>query len=187
MSSVTANRLKKGMLIKMGNDLLRVFDTHHLTQGNKRAHMQAKMRDLRTGRIVDHKFRAEEDVERAILEEHEMQYLYKDGDMFYFMNTETYEQINLSAEDLGDAVGYLLPETKINVEFYDDKPMGVNLPVTVDLKVTETVPGIKGATAAAQVKPATCETGLVVIVPAFVNEGDMIRISTETGEYLSRV
>jgi elongation factor P len=187
MSSVTANRLKKGMLIKMGNDLLRVFDTHHLTQGNKRAHMQAKMRDLRTGRIVDHKFRAEEDVERAILEEHEMQYLYRDGDMFYFMNTETYEQINLSAEDLGDAVGYLLPETKINVEFYDEKPMGVNLPVTVDLKVTETVPGIKGATAAAQVKPATCETGLVVIVPAFVNEGDMIRISTETGEYLSRV
>ncbi len=187
MSSVTANRLKKGMLIKMGNDLLRVFDTHHLTQGNKRAHMQAKMRDLRTGRIVDHKFRAEEDVERAILEEHEMQYLYKDGDMFYFMNTQSYEQINLSAEDLGDAVGYLLPETKINVEFYDEKPMGVNLPVTVDLKVTETVPGIKGATAAAQVKPATCETGLVVIVPAFVNEGDMIRISTETGEYLSRV
>lgn len=187
MSSVTANRLKKGMLIKMGNDLLRVFDTHHLTQGNKRAHMQAKMRDLRTGRIVDHKFRAEEDVERAILEEHEMQYLYKDGDMFYFMNTKTYEQINLSAEDLGDAVGYLLPETKINVEFYDEKPMGVNLPVTVDLKVTETVPGIKGATAAAQVKPATCETGLVVIVPAFVNEGDTIRISTETGEYLSRV
>ena len=187
MSSVTANRLKKGMLIKMGNDLLRVFDTHHLTQGNKRAHMQAKMRDLRTGRIVDHKFRAEEDVERAILEEHEMQYLYRDGDMFYFMNTESYEQINLSAEDLGDAVGYLLPETKINVEFYDEKPMGVNLPVTVDLKVTEAVPGIKGATAAAQVKPATCETGLVVIVPAFVNEGDMIRISTETGEYLSRV
>jgi len=187
MSSVTANRLKKGMLIKMGNDLLRVFDTHHLTQGNKRAHMQAKMRDLRTGRIVDHKFRAEEDVERAILEEHEMQYLYRDGDMFYFMNTETYEQINMSADDLGEAVGYLLPETKINVEFYDEKPMGVNLPVTVDLKVTETVPGIKGATAAAQVKPATCETGLVVIVPAFVNEGDMIRISTETGEYLSRV
>ncbi|TAK17648.1 MAG: elongation factor P [Acidobacteria bacterium] len=187
MSSVTANRLKKGMLIKMGDDLLRVFDTHHLTQGNKRAHMQAKMRDIRTGRIVDHKFRAEEDVERAILEEHEMQFLYKDGDQYHFMNTETYEQIHLNAEELGEAVGYLLPETKINVEFYDEKPMGVNLPVTVDLKVTETVPGIKGATAAAQVKPATCETGLVVIVPAFVNEGDMIRISTETGEYLSRV
>ena len=187
MSSVTANRLKKGMLIKMGNDLLRVFDTHHLTQGNKRAHMQAKMRDLRTGRIVDHKFRAEEDVERAILEEREMQFLYKDGDSYHFMNTETYEQTHLTPDELGDAVGSLLPETKINVEFYDDKPMGVNLPVTVDLKVTETVPGIKGATAAAQVKPATCETGLVVIVPAFVNEGDMIRISTETGEYLSRV
>ena len=187
MSSVTANRLKRGMLIKMGNDLLRVFDTHHLTQGNKRAHMQAKMRDLRTGRIVDHKFRAEEDVERAILDEQEMQFLYKDGDMYYFMNTESFEQTQLSSDDLGDNALYLLPEAKISVEFYEEKPMGVNLPVTVDLKVTETVPGIKGATAAAQVKPATCETGLVVTVPAFVNEGDVIRISTETGEYLSRV
>lgn len=187
MSSVTANRLKKGMLIKMGNDLLRVFDTHHLTQGNKRAHMQAKMRDIRTGRIVDHKFRAEEDVERAILEEHEMQFLYKDGDLYHFMNTETYEQIHLSAEVLGDNALYLLPESTINVEFYEGEPMGIHPPQTVDLKVTETVPGIKGATAAAQVKPATMETGLVVIVPAFVNEGDVIRINTETGEYLSRV
>jgi elongation factor P len=184
---VTANRLKKGMLIKMGNDLLRVFDTHHLTQGNKRAHMQAKMRDIRTGRIVDHKFRAEEDVERAILEEHEMQFLYKDGDLYHFMNTETYEQIHLSTEVLGDNALYLLPESTINVEFYEGEPMGIHPPQTVDLKVKETVPGIKGATAAAQVKPATMETGLVVIVPAFVNEGDTIRINTETGEYLSRV
>lgn len=187
MSTVTANRLKKGMLIKMGHDLLRVFDTHHLTQGNKRAHMQAKMRDIRTGRIVDHKFRAEEDVERAILEEHEMQFLYKDGDLYHFMNTETYEQIHLSAEVLGDNALYLLPESTINVEFYEGEPMGIHPAQTVDLTVTETVPGIKGATAAAQVKPATMETGLVVIVPAFVNEGDVIRINTETGEYLSRV
>jgi elongation factor P len=179
--------LKKGMLIKMGNDLLRVFDLHHLTQGNKRAHMQAKMRDIRTGRIVDHKFRAEEDVERAILEEHEMQFLYKDGDFFHFMNTETYEQIQLSAETLGDNALYLLPEATINVEFYEGEPMGVHLAATVDLKVVDTVPGIKGATAAAQVKPATVETGLVVTVPAFVNEGDVIRINTDTGEYLSRV
>lgn len=187
MSSVPANRLKKGMLIKMGNDLLRVFDLHHLTQGNKRAHMQAKMRDIRTGRIVDHKFRAEEDVERAILEEHEMQFLYKDGDFFHFMNTETYEQIQLSAETLGDNALYLLPEATISVEFYEGEPMGVHLAATVDLKVVDTVPGIKGATAAAQVKPATVETGLVVTVPAFVNEGDVIRINTDTGEYLSRV
>ncbi len=187
MSSVPANRLKKGMLIKMGGDLLRVSDLHHLTQGNKRAHMQARMRDIRTGRIVDHKFRAEEDVERAILEEHEMQFLYKDGDMYYFMNTATYEQIALSAETLGDNALYLLPECLINVEFYEETPMGIHPAQTVDLLVKETVPGIKGATAAAQVKPATMETGLVVIVPAFVNEGDRIRINTETGEYLSRV
>ena len=187
MSSVQANRLKKGMLIKMGDDLLRVFDLHHLTQGNKRAHMQARMRDIRNGRIVDHKFRAEDEVERAILDEHEMQFLYKDGDMYHFMNTETYEQIQLSSETLADSALYLLPESLINVEFYEDKPMGIHPPQTVDLKVVETVPGIKGATAAAQVKPATCETGLVVTVPAFVNEGDVIRINTENGEYLSRV
>lgn len=187
MSSVQANRLKKGMLIKMGDDLLRVFDLHHLTQGNKRAHMQARMRDIRNGRIVDHKFRAEDTVERAILDEREMQFLYKDGDMYHFMNTETYEQIQLTAEELGDSALYLLPESLIMVEFYDEKAMGIHPPQTVDLKVVDTVPGIKGATAAAQVKPATCETGLVVIVPAFVNEGDVIRINTEDGEYLSRV
>jgi elongation factor P len=187
MSSVQANRLKKGMLIKMGDDLLRVFDLHHLTQGNKRAHMQARMRDIRNGRIVDHKFRAEDSVERAILDEHEMQFLYKDGDMYHFMNTGTYEQIQLTSEVLGDSALYLLPESLIMVEFYEEKPMGIHPPQTVDLKVVDTVPGIKGATAAAQVKPATCETGLVVTVPAFVNEGDTIRINTEDGEYLSRV
>jgi len=171
----------------MDDALLRVVDLYHITPGNKRAHVQCKLRDIRTGRLVDHKFRSEDDVERATLEEHEMQFLYRDGDLFHFMNTETYEQIHLSMEVLGDQALYLLPEAKINVEFYEEAPMGVHLPLTVDLKVTDTVPGIKGATAAAQVKPATCETGLVVTVPAFVNEGDVIRINTETGEYLSRV
>jgi len=174
------------MLIKMGNDLLRVFDTHHLTQGNKRAHMQAKMRDLRTGRIVDHKFRAEEDVERATLDEREMQYLYNDGDNFYFMDTQTYEQIHISAEALGDSKDYLVAEMTIRVEFYDVEPVGIELPPTVDLVVKETVPGIKGATASAQVKPATLETGLVIQVPPFVNEGDKVRVNTETGQYQSR-
>ena len=149
--------------------------------------MQCKLRDIRTHRLVDHKFRSEDDVERATLDEHEMQFLYRDGDLFHFMNTETYEQIHLSQEVLGDQALYLLPEATISVEFYEDEPVGIHLPLTVDLKVTDTVPGIKGATAAAQVKPATCETGLVVTVPAFVNDGDVIRINTETGEYLSRV
>ena len=122
-----------------------------------------------------------------MLDEHEMQFLYRDGDLFHFMNTENYEQMHLSQEVLGDSALYLLPESLINVEFYEAEPVGIHLPLTVDLKVTDTVPGIKGATAAAQVKPATLETGLVVTVPSFVNEGDVIRINTETGEYLSRV
>jgi elongation factor P len=174
------------MLIQMNDALLRVIDLHHITPGNKRGHVQCKLRDIRTGRLLDHKFRSEDDVERARLVEYEMQVLYREGDLFHFMNTATFEQIHLSVEVLGDQALYLLPESTINVEFFDVDPVGIHLPLAVDLKVVETVPGIKGATASAQVKPATCETGLVVTVPAFVNEGDVVRINTETGEYLSR-
>jgi len=187
MSSIQATRLRKGMLIKLEGALCRILDLHHLTQGNKRAHMQCRMRDIRSNRLVDVKLRAEEDVERATLDEHQMQYLYRDGDMFHFMNTESYEQVPLSLDVLGDNSLYLLPESVISVEFYDDQPVGIHLPVTVDLKVSDTVPGIKGATASAQIKPATLETGLVVNVPAFINTGDVVRVNTETSEYLSRV
>ena len=186
-SSIQATRLRKGMLIKLGNDLYRILDLHHLTPGNKRAHIQARMRNIRTATLQDHKFRAEEDVERATLEEREMQYLYNDGDSFYFMDTTSYEQIHISAEALGDSKDYLVADMTIRVEFYGVEPVGIELPQTVDLVVKETVPGIKGATASAQVKPATLETGLVVQVPPFVNEGDKIRVNTETGEYQSRV
>jgi elongation factor P len=186
MASIQATRLRKGMLINLNGALCRVLELHHITPGNKRGHVQCKLRDIRTNRLSDHKFRSEDDVERASLVEHEMQFLYRDGDLFYFMNTETYEQVHLSLEVLGDTALYLLPEALINVEFYETEPVGIHLPQTVDLKVTDTVPGIKGATAAAQVKPATLETGLVVTVPAFVNTGDMVRINTDTGEYLSR-
>ena len=175
------------MLIRIGTDLFRILELHHITPGNKRGHVLCKMRDIRSNRLLDNKFRSEDDVERATLDEHEMQFLYRDGDDFHFMNTATYEQIHLSREVLGDSALYLLPEALINVEFYESEPVGIHLPLTVDLKVVDTVPGIKGATAAAQVKPATLETGLVVSVPAFVNTGDAIRINTETGEYLSRV
>ena len=175
------------MLIKHGQDLFRILDLHHLTPGNKRAHIQARMRNVRTGTLNDHKFRAEEDVERATLDEREMQYLYNDGDAYYFMDTSSYEQIHISAEALGDSKDYLVADALIRVEFYGDEPVGIELPQTVDLVVKETVPGIKGATASAQVKPATLETGLVVQVPPFVNEGDKIRVNTETGEYQSRV
>jgi len=185
-SSVQATRLRKGMLIKVNENLFRILELHHLTPGNKRAHIQVRMRNIRTMSLADHKFRAEEDVERAVLDEREMQYLYNDGDHYYFMDTSTYEQIHISAEAMGDAKDYLIADAIIRVEFYDIEPVGIELPQTVDLVVKETVPGIKGATASAQVKPATLETGLVVQVPPFVNEGDKIRVNTETGEYQSR-
>jgi len=186
-SSIQATRLRKGMLIKLGPDLFRILDLHHLTPGNKRAHIQARLRNIRTLSLADQKFRAEEDIERATLDEREMQYLYNDTDHYYFMDTSTYEQIHISQEALGDSKNYLIPDAIIRVEFYDVEPVGIELPPTVDLVVRETAPGIKGATASAQVKPATLETGLVVQVPPFVNEGDKIRVSTETGEYQSRV
>jgi len=174
------------MLIKLGTDLFRLMDVHHLTPGNKRAHIQVRMRNIRTMALADYKFRAEEDVERATLDEREMQYLYNDGDSYYFMDTSTYEQIHISAEAMGDSKDYLIADSVIRVEFYESEPVGIELPPTVDLVVKETVPGIKGATASAQVKPATLETGLVIQVPPFVNEGDKVRVNTETGEYQSR-
>lgn len=185
-SSIQATRLRKGMLIKVGNDLFRILELHHLTPGNKRAHIQCRMRNIRTMTLSDQKFRAEEDIERAVLDEREMQYLYNDGDSYYFMDTDTFEQIHISEEALGDSRYYLIPDSVIRVEFYGTEPVGIELPATVDLLVKETVPGIKGATASAQVKPATLETGLVVQVPPFINEGDKIRVNTETGEYQSR-
>ena len=174
------------MLIKVGSDLFRILDLHHLTPGNKRAHIQCRMRNVRTSTLADHKFRAEEDVERATLDEREMQYLYSDGFLFHFMDTASFEQVHISSEALGDSKSYLVADAVIRVEFYEGEPVGIELPQTVDLLVKETVPGIKGATASAQVKPATLETGLVVQVPPFVNEGDRIRVNTETGEYQSR-
>ncbi len=186
MPFLQETRLRKGMLIKVGNDLFRILELHHLTPGNKRAHIQVRMRNVRTNTLNDHKFRAEEDVERATLDEREMQYLYNDGDLFYFMDTSNYEQIHISAEALGDSKDYLIPDMTIRVEFYGEEPVGIELPPTVDLTVKQTVPGIKGATASSQIKPATLETGLVVQVPSFINEGDKIRINTETGEYQGR-
>jgi elongation factor P len=186
MASLQATRMKKGMLIKIENDLFRVLELQHVTPGNLRGFVRVKFRNIRSGTLSDQKLRSEDTVERATLDETEMQYLYQDGDSFYFMDTTSYEQIHISSEALGDSVSYLKPEMTIKVEFYGTEPVGIELPQTVDLKVTDTVPGIKGATASNQIKPATTETGLVVNVPPFINPGDVIRVSTETGEYLSR-
>ena len=178
--------MKKGMLIKIGDDLFRVLDLQHVTPGNLRGFVRVRFRNIRTGTLSDQKLRSEDSVERAILDERQMQYLYKDGDSYHFMDTDTYDQMHMSTEALGDSVNYLVPDATINVEFYGSEPVGIELPVTVDLKVVDTVPGIKGATASNQIKPATLETGLVVNVPPFINTGDVIRVSTESGEYLSR-
>jgi elongation factor P len=178
--------MKKGMLIKIGEDLFRVLELQHVTPGNLRGFVRVKFRNIRNNSLSDQKLRSEDTVERAVLDERQMQYLYKDGDAYHFMDTESYEQMHISAEALGDSVNYIMPEATIAVEFYGSEPVGIELPPTVDLKVTDTAPGIKGATASNQIKPATLETGLVVNVPPFVNTGDTIRVSTDTGEYLSR-
>ena len=174
------------MLIKIDSDLFRALEVQHVTPGNLRGFVRVKMRNIRTGVLADNRFRSEDQVERAVLDEREMQYLYQDGDDYHFMDTSSYEQVHITSEALGDSVHYLKPEMTIQVEFYGSEPVGIELPQTVDLKVTDTVPGIKGATASNQIKPATLETGVVVNVPPFINNGDVIRVSTETGEYLSR-
>ena len=186
MSSIQATRLRKGMLVKVGADLFRVLDLQHVTPGNLRGFVRVKFRNIRTGALSDQKLRSEDAIERATLDEREMQYLYRDGSTYHFMDTTTFDQIQLTEEVLGDSMNYLIAESTIRMEFYGTEPVGIELPQTVDLKVVDTAPGIKGATASAQLKPATLETGLVIQVPPFINPGDLVRVSTETGEYQSR-
>ncbi|MDE3179563.1 MAG: elongation factor P [Acidobacteriota bacterium] len=184
---MNANDLRPGMVIKHNGELFSIFRAEHRTPGNLRAFVQARMRNLRTGAIQDHRFRSEDEVERAIIDETEMQYLYSDGDSFYFMNTENYEQLHLHKDVVGDRAQYLVPDGTLRVEFYDGRPIDVALPATVDLKVVETEPGIKGGSATNVGKPAKLETGLVVQVPPFISEGETIRVDTSEGTYLERV
>ncbi len=183
---IQATQMKRGMCIKHENDLFRVVATQHITPGNWRGMVQAKIRNLRTGSIIEHRFRSEDRIERAILDEIEMEYLYPEGDLYYFMNNDTFEQIGLSAEVLGDAVNYLIPNIKLLIEFHDDKPVGIEMPMSVLMKVIETEPAIKGASVSNVGKPAKMESGLVVSVPPFIAEGDTIKIETATGTYLER-
>ena len=174
------------MLIRHNSELFRVLELHHLTPGNKRGFVQTKLRNLRQGTQTEVRFRSEDDVERVTVEQQEMEYLYEADGIYHFMHTETFEQTTIGRDDLGDAVNYIIPNTRVFIDTYEGSPIGVSLPKTVDLTVTETQPGMKGATAAAQLKPATLETGLVVQVPSFIDTGEVIRVSTETGEYVSR-
>src|SRR6516165_11717280 len=183
---IAATQLRPGMVVKFNNDLFSIFSVNHRTPGNLRGFVQAKMRNLRSGTMIEHRFSSEDKVERAILDEHDMEYLYDDGEYYYFMNSENYEQMHLTKDILGDAVDYLIPNLKVKVEFYEGKPMSVELPPTVDLTVVETEPGLKGATVSNVTKPAKLETGLVVQVPPFISQGEKIRVTTAEGTYQER-
>ncbi|PYP84519.1 MAG: elongation factor P [Candidatus Angelobacter sp. Gp1-AA117] len=184
--AIPATQMRPGMIIKHNNDLHLVFSVEHRTPGNLRAFIQAKLRNIRTGAMFEHRFRSGDPIDRINVDEVAMEYLYQDGDSYHFMNTESYEQIFLSKDVLGDAVDYLTANLQIKVEFYDGKPVGIELPQTVELTVVETEPGLKSATASSVTKPAKTETGLVVQVPPFINEGEKIRVDTAEGAYLSR-
>jgi elongation factor P len=183
---ISATQLRPGMIIKFNNELYSVFSMTHRTPGNLRGFVQARMRSLRSGSMTEHRFSSEDRVEKAILDEQEMEYLYDDGEYFYFMNTETFEQMHLMKDLLGDAVQYLIPQLKVKVEFYEGKPLGVELPPTVDMTVMETEPSLKGATVSNVTKPAKMETGLVVQVPGFIVEGEKIKVNTSEGTYQER-
>jgi elongation factor P len=174
------------MIIMYNNAPHRVMDFQHRTPGNLRAFVQAKLRNIKNGSSTEVRFSSTENIERATLEEVEMEYLYTDGESYHFMNTETYEQTALDSETLGDAMDYLVEGTKIKVEFFDGSPMGVELPAAVELTVVETTPELKGATASNSPKPAKLNTGVTVQVPPFIKEGDRIRVDPTKGVYLER-
>jgi len=183
---IAATQLRPGMVIKFNNDLFSIFTMTHRTPGNLRGFVQVRMRNLRSGSMIEHRFSSEDRVDKAVLDEHEMEYLYDDGEYYYFMNTETFEQMHLTKDILGDSTQYLIPQLRVNVEFYEGKAISVELPATVDLTVVETEPGLKGATVSNVTKPAKLETGLIVQVPPFITEGEKIRVNTSEGTYQER-
>ncbi|MBI1761669.1 MAG: elongation factor P [Acidobacteria bacterium] len=186
MASIKANQIRKGMVLLHNGVPHRVIEFHHHTPGNLRAMVQTRMRNLKTGNTMEHRFSSTESVERAHFEEQEMSYLYSEAETYYFMNNDSYEQIGLHEEELGDDVGYLLPETNVKVEFFEGQPISVTIPGVVELKVVETEPEIKGATVSNVGKPAKLETGITIQVPAFIKEGEKIRVDTTEGRYIER-
>jgi elongation factor P len=183
---INATQLKKGMIIVIDGELYRIMDTTHVTPGKGNAIMQTKLRKLKDLSTHDYRFRSKDKVEQAYLEMVEMVYLYQDGQEFIFMNLETYEQMKLSEEVMGAAVNYLIPNVVFTIEIYEKSPVGVNPPMTIELKVIKTSPFMKGATAAAGNKPATLETGITINVPQFIKEGDVLKIDTREDKYLER-
>jgi elongation factor P len=183
---MNANHIRRGMIIMYNGEPHRVMEFQHRTPGNLRAFVQVKLRNIRNGSGLETRFSATEQVERATLEQHSMEYLYSDGDLYHFMNTETYEQIGLNDEQLGDATGFLTEGLRIEVEFFDGQPIGIELPPVVELTVVETEPELKGATASNSNKPAKLNTGVTIMVPPFVKEGDVVRVDPNEGRYIER-
>lgn len=183
---INATQLRPGMIILHNGDLFRVTAVQHVTPGKGHGFMQTKLKNVKTGIGTEHKFRSEDRVDRAILETRQMQYLYAEGDRHTFMDTETFEQIELAAEEVGDILTYMLPNQMVNIVFFEDSPVGVELASAVELEVVETEPALKGATASASYKPAKLETGVMVQVPPFIQVGDRIRVDPEGGKYIER-
>ncbi len=182
-----ANDLRKGNVIILDNAPCKVMEFDRNQPGKGGAIVQTRLRNLVTGNSFDHRFRSSENVERAVLDQNEMEYLYSDGEMHHFMNTETYEQISMDENELGDAAKWLMPSLKLQVEFYDGTPIGVELPTTLDLEITDTEPVLKGATASNSNKPATLENGVTLYVPPFITTGEKIRVNPTDEKYLERV
>ncbi|HEX4029774.1 MAG TPA: elongation factor P [Terracidiphilus sp.] len=184
--AIPATQMRPGMIIKHNDQLHLVFKVEHRTPGNLRAFIQAKLRNLKSGAMFEHRFRSADSIEKVIVDEISMEFLYNDGDDYYFMNPVDYEQTVLKGSTLGDAVEYLTPNLQIKVSYHDGSAVGIELPSFVELTVMETEPGLKSATASSVTKPAKTETGLVVQVPPFINEGEKIRVDTSEGAYMSR-
>jgi len=179
--------VRKGqVIVGEGGQLYAVVDREHITPGNWRAILNLKLKNLKTGSVAVNRVKPDDKVEVAYLDRRNMQYLYAEGDGYVFMDNETYDQVNLQAELVGEQILYLKENDPASVTFYEGRPLSIELPATVELRVVETEPSVKGATAAAQYKPATLETGLKITVPPFVAEGELIQVDTRSGEYLSR-
>lgn len=183
---ISAFEIRTGNLIEHNGKLWRVYKKNHVKPGKGGAFVQVEMKDISAGTKLNERFRSEDRVERAHVEARSMQYLYQEGDDHVFMDNQTYEQMSLTADELEGQLGYLKPDTEVQINFYNDRPIGLELPATVVLEVVETEGTVKGQTAAGSGKPAQLETGLTVTVPTFVNVGDQVKVNTETGEYLGR-
>ncbi|SHM51792.1 translation elongation factor P (EF-P) [Caldanaerovirga acetigignens] len=184
---ISTNDLRPGITVEIDGEVYMVIDFQHVKPGKGAAFVRTKIKNVKTGQVFERNFRAGEKLNRAIVERKTMQYLYQASDTYYFMDTKTYEQIPLTKEQLGDAILYLKENLEVIVMFYEGVPIGVELPTFVELTVVDTEPGFKGDTATGGSKPATLETGAVIQVPLFIEKGDVVRVDTRTGEYLSRV